>query len=203
MELRKLLTGTGNMLSLVLLAYSASDHLKRLANEALDSYKNQADEVIVIEDGGAFDPNLMSKADIYAYHKENRGFTHSVNQGIKLSHGDYVAIVSNDTYRKAGHLQNLCIKDTVTSPLIENQPGMDFAGSFFVLPRSVIDKVGLLDESMKIYYSDEEYKNRLNKYKVPMTQVKEVVIHHHICQSVPSAKVDYSHDEENYENKLR
>lgn len=192
------------MLSLVILSYSVSDHLKKLSNEALDSYKGQADEIIVIEDGGSFDPNQLQKADIYSFNKENRGFTHSVNQGIKLAHGDYIALASNDTYRKEGHLQNLCVKDTVTSPSVANQPGIrGFAGSFFVVPRSVIDKVGYLDESMKIYYSDSEYIDRLNKQKVPMQTVDSVVIHHHICQSVPSTKVDYGKDEENYENTLR
>ncbi len=191
------------MLSLVLLSYSANDHLKDLARKALKSYENQADEVIIIEDGGMFDPEQRDLSDIYVYNKENRGFTHSVNQGIKIAHGDYIALVNNDTYLKGGKLKDLCIKDTVASPRVENQKGFEFAGSFFVLPKTVIEKIGLMDESMKIYYSDTEYLDRINKNKIPTKMINSVVIHHYICQSVPYTKVSYGKDKENYENTLR
>lgn len=189
------------MLSLVLLSFAANDHLRKLANEALDSYK--ADEIITIEDGGVFDKEIMDKSDTYVFNKENRGFTFAVNQGIKIARGDYIALVSNDTKLVSGDLKDLCVSGSSTSPKIDNQNIEGFAGSFFVLPRDVIDKVGLLDESMKIYYSDTEYIERLAKNNIPMQTVNSVVIHHHVCQSVSSTTVDYTQDQSNYANKLR
>lgn len=170
-------------LSLVLLSYAKTPDLQRLTRRALVSYKGQSDEVILTEDGGEeFD--WPPEVDTFIWHA-NQGFTKNANLGWRQARGEYVAIVSNDTQLLAGNLRELCIKDTVTSPRVENQALNDsFAGCFFVVPRTVFEKVGLLDESMHTYYSDTEYIDRLRKAGVSMKIVHSVTISHDQAQTV-------------------
>lgn len=62
-----------------------------LKNTSLES------EIIIIDDGseGAYHNN---SADLILRHKENKGFPVSVNNGIKLARGDYIAIWNNDLF---------------------------------------------------------------------------------------------------------
>lgn len=174
-------------LSLVLLTYTLNETLAKMSNRAFDSYRDQVDEAIVAEDGGLVNPYLFDKSSKYVK-IPNAGFTRNANQGWKMAQGEYVAIVSNDTYLVAGNLRDLCVKGTVTSPKIENQVLDDaFAGCFFVVPKEVSSKVGLLDESMHTYYSDTEYLDRLQKRGIPTKIIDSVVIHHDQAQTVNPA----------------
>jgi GT2 family glycosyltransferase len=106
-----------------------------------------------------------------------------------MATGDYIACVSNDTRLVKGSLRDLCVPNTVTSPTVENQKNIkDFAGSFFVVPRNIYQKIGMLDERMKIFYSDEDYKRRLLGASVPLKMVETVIIHHLVGQTVGNSQ---------------
>jgi GT2 family glycosyltransferase len=165
--------------------------------DCINSFENCDGEIVVIEDGGANSDKIRRLSDIYLYKRKNKGFTDSVNLAIQVSSYDFVMCVNNDIKLVSGDLKDLCVKDVVTSPRIENQPTIqNFAGSFFCLPKQVVDKVGFLDERLVMYCSDTEYKQRLARFGVKMTTVSSVVVTHKIKQtaddSTKQAKLDSS-----------
>lgn len=167
--------------------YTLNQHLEDLAIRAILSYRDQADEIIVMEDGGMYSSELMKLADTYIYTRENGGFTTNVNRGWKFSDGDYTAIVSSDTLLMSGNIQDLCIPGKVTSPIIKNQYIDRMAGPFFVVPKEVKEERGMLKEEMHTYCSDSEYDNRIADI---FQKVESVSIYHEMAQTVSAAGVE-------------
>lgn len=191
-------------LSVVIPCYTINHDLEELAVTAACSYREQADEIIVVEDGGMFSRELFDLADIYIRYKENKGFTVNVNRGWKIASGDYVAIASSDTFLVGGRLEDLCVPSKVTSPTIENQYIPRLAGPFFVVPKEVTKERGYLMEEMRTYSSDSEYDNRTADI---FQKVDSVVIHHMMAQTVKVAGVEggeeQNKDREIYANLIR
>lgn len=158
-------------LSLVLPCYSLNNRLESLAIRAAQSYALQVDELIVSEDGGHVNPALVGYSDIYVYSAANTGFTAAVNRGWKLATGDYVIIANSDTWITSGTLKDLCIPDKVISPASMVTGSYPFCGAFFVVPRSVFEEYGMLDESMLHYYSDTDYARRVKAHLATSTGV--------------------------------
>lgn len=172
---------------MVVPTYTLNPSLEKMAEECLLSYRKYVDELIVVEDGGMVSEKLAKIADHYFYHKENYGFTKNVNFGWKKATGDFVMIVNSDTLLSEGEIESLCIPGKVTSPIIENQNIPNLAGPFWCASREAIDKYGYLWESMKTYYSDSEYDNRV---RADFVKVPSVKIYHHQAQTVTAAGVE-------------
>lgn len=171
-------------LSIVIPTYTINEALKNMTLRCFNSL-NDYDELLICENGGLLPHvDIYEKADFYIRSKTNRGFTKNVNMGFQNAHSDFIAVVSNDTYVISGKLKDLCIPGKVTSPHIENQHIDGMAGSFFVVPRDILNQRGLLDESMHTYYSDEDYKQRTADI---FLKVPSVVIHHDQAQTVTAA----------------
>jgi len=170
-------------LSIVIPTYTINADLEKMAMDCIKSYKGQG-EIIVVEDGGWYSDNLREMADTYIYNKQNIGFTANVNRGWRYATGDFVAIVSSDTYLVAGNLNDLCIKGKVTSPNIVNQVKPDLSGAFFCVPKEITKERGMLIEGMKIYWSDTEYEERTRDV---FQKVDSVNIYHHQAQTVKAA----------------
>jgi GT2 family glycosyltransferase len=66
----------------------------------------------------------------------------------------------------------------VTSPVVEEKPSIDpggFNGAFWVVRRTVLDEVGLLDERFKgAYYEDDDYLERLRLAGIAVKEVSSV-----------------------------
>lgn len=102
---------------------------------------------------------------------EGTGFAKAVNTGMRLSKGEYIAVVNNDIEWKSGDLSSLCVPGTVTSPRV-NGVSQCFWGCFFVVPRDVYEKIGGLDERFGIgYYEDDDYLMRLKEAGIPLGSV--------------------------------
>lgn len=90
---------------------------------------------------------------IIQFNKTGISFSANVNAGVARSHGDYIAIVSDDTRMLEGSLEDYCKPNTICRPTIIGAPGK-FA--FVVMPRAVWDLVGGLDEDFHIgFYEDK------------------------------------------------
>lgn len=176
-----------NKLSIVIPTYTIDKRLEDLALRAVKSYRTYADELIIAEDGGYFSPQLMALSDIYLYSHKNGGFSINVNRGWRVASGEYVAIVSSDTFLLEGNVRELCIEGKVTSPEIRNQNIERLAGPFFVIPQEVTKKRGYLLEEMRTYCSDSEYDHRV---KDIFEKVPEVIIWHDQAQTVTLAGVE-------------
>jgi hypothetical protein len=107
---------------------------------------------------------------------EGTGFARNVNLGLRIASGEFMAVVGNDTYVTDGDVFDLCVAGTVTSPVVEEKESIDpngFHGAFFVLPRSVIDEVGFLDEQFEGgFYEDDDYLHRLRIAGVPTLRIE-------------------------------
>jgi hypothetical protein len=109
---------------------------------------------------------------------EGTGFAHNVNRGLRLASGDFVAVVGNDSRVVEGDVYDLCVPDTVASPLVVGKPGIEprgFHGAFWVAPRDVIERVGPLDERFEgAFFEDDDYLERLRAEGIPTVQVQSV-----------------------------
>jgi hypothetical protein len=189
------------MFSMVIPTYTVNDDLERLTLRAIRSYRYFIDQLIVCEDGGRYSPQVMSLADIYIYRHGNKGFTKTVNDGWRMSDGDFTAIVNNDTYLYEGDLRKLCIPGKVTSPEIMNQTIPRLAGNFWVTPREIKEERGVLMEEMKMYCSDSEYDNRVADI---FQKVSEVKIFHAISQTVgTTGQINKSREDEDIYRRLK
>lgn len=162
--------------SVVIPTYTLTRDLETMAYNCAKSYKEFADQLIICEDGGRQSKALMQLADEYIYH-DNWGFTENVNEGWERATGDYVFIVNSDTYIESGNYEDLCIPGIVTSPRMAGhlREGEYLNGAFFVAPASVTEERGRLNEKYRMYYSDDEYFQRI---KDIFKQVNSVVIRH-------------------------
>lgn len=168
---------------MVIPTYTADERIEEIVIRALKSYRDQVDELIVTEDGGNYSEKLKSIADIYVYNRKNGGFSFNVNQGWRMAREEFVMIANSDTFLVEGKLKDLCVKDLVTSPKIANQQfhRYQLRGCFFVVPREMQEKLGYLNETMKMYWSDQDYADKtLGQFK----EVEEVIVHHLQAESV-------------------
>lgn len=169
-------------ISVIMPVYAISQELVNLTWQAIDSLE-PIDELILIDNGGYSIHHIAMKADIYIKNKRNLGFGKSVNQGLKLATGDYLAVVNNDIKLLSGNLKSLAIANTVTSPKVDNQEPLPehfgIVGCFFVLPRIVYEKVGGFDERFEIgYWEDTDLFRRIKEAGFDFKTVEEVRIWH-------------------------
>ena len=111
---------------------------------------------------------------------QGTGFAVNVNIGLRLATGAYVAVVTNDSRVVKGDVYDLCVPGVVTSPLVLGKPGIEpggFHGAFWVAPRDVLDRVGLLDERFEgRFFEDDDYLERLLREGLPTRQIASVQV---------------------------
>lgn len=196
------------MISLCIPTYTLNKELEQMALRCVRSFKeacklDNADyEVIISEDGGMYSPSLMEEANVYIYNLDNQGFSKNVNMAWKNAKGEYVAIINSDTYYVSGYIKDMCVSGKVCSPRIINQDIEGFAGCFWVAHKDIPKTFGYLDEDMRIYYSDEIYKE---KTKSVFETVNSFSIYHGQAKTVTVAGVNtpeqYKIDKEVYDTK--
>jgi GT2 family glycosyltransferase len=118
---------------------------------------------------------------------EGTGYARNVNIGLRLARSEFVAVVNNDAELAAGNVYDLCVPGSVTSPLVIGsrqgwgesiEPG-GFHGCFWVAPRDVLERVGMLDDELgRAYFEDDDLLVRLRAAGVPTRQVPSVQIRH-------------------------
>jgi GT2 family glycosyltransferase len=154
-------------LSIVIPHWPLDDETDDAFRRCVASFPAECERIVVVNDG--------------------TGYGRNVNIGLRLASGDFVAVVNNDCRLEGGDVYDLCKPGTVTSPLVigERQgfgesiePG-GFHGSFWVVPRAVLDQVGYLDERFeRAYWEDDDYLTRLRQHGVPTEQILSVSVRH-------------------------
>lgn len=88
------------LLSVVIVNWNSRDDLRRCL-ESLRDQTHRELEIIVVDNGSADDSVEMVQQGfpeaILIEAGENLGFAEGCNRGIKLSHGDWIAMLNNDT----------------------------------------------------------------------------------------------------------
>jgi glycosyltransferase involved in cell wall biosynthesis len=122
--------------------------------------------------------SLPSECEKIVVVNQGTGFAVNVNIGLRVATGDYVAVVTNDSRVVEGDVYALCVPGTVTSPLVLEKPGIEregFHGAFWVAPRDVLNRVGLLDERFEgAFFEDDDYLQRLRGADIPTRQIPSV-----------------------------
>lgn len=154
-------------LSIVIPHWPLDEDTGQALRRCVASFPPQCERVLVVNDG--------------------TGYGRNVNIGLRLATGEYIAVVNNDCRLEGGDVYDLCVAGTVTNPLVigERQglgesiePG-GFHGSFWVVPRTVLDRVGLLDERFeRAYWEDDDFLARLRQADVPTHQIASVRVRH-------------------------
>lgn len=154
-------------LSVVIPHWPLDEETDEALRRCVSSFPEECERVVVVNDG--------------------TGYGHNVNIGLRVATGDYIAVVNNDCRLAAGNVYDLCVPAAVTSPLVigERQgygesiePG-GFHGCFWVVPRSVLDRVGLLDERFEhAYWEDDDFLIRLREAGIQTRQVTTVQVKH-------------------------
>jgi hypothetical protein len=103
------------------------------------------------------------------------------NMCLDLSFGmgaDYVVLLNDDVILMDGDLKQLCVPDTVTSPLINGTVWKKFHAHVFGLPKTIYDKVGKMDERFQCYWADTDYAKRLVDANIPVETIESVNFMH-------------------------
>jgi hypothetical protein len=150
-------------LSAVIPHWPLAEELDEALRACLTSLPADCEKIVIVNDG--------------------TGFAVNVNLGLRLATGEYLAVVTNDCEVVEGDVYDLCVPGTVASPLVVGKPGIEpggFHGAFWVAPREVVDRVGLLDEQfVGAFFEDDDYLERLRRAQIPTKQVASVRVASH------------------------
>ena len=122
------------MVSVIIPVYLNSPQIPKLLSECVASLTGYDELILQFDETG-------------------EGFEKTVNKGVARSRGDYIAIVNDDTRMLEGSLTNYCKPDTICHPTLI---GATAKFAFVVMPKSVWELVGGLDEGFHIgFYEDK------------------------------------------------
>lgn len=116
----------------------------RFLKTCLDSLRKQSfgDFEVIVVDNGSSDGSIEYLAGNYPEAKvlsltRNFGFSRAVNEGIKVSRGEYIALLNNDTETDPGWLQELHYA-------LERNPELGFCASKMInyYHRDILDGAG-------------------------------------------------------------
>ena len=116
---------------------------------------------------------------------------------------DYVILSNDDVILNKGNLMNLCVKDTVLSPTVNNSVFKVFHAHIFALPKEIWKKIGRFDERYQVYWVDTDYAKRMVDAGVKIGISEAVnVIHKHPGRTVGKfAGLTEQHDKEEFVKK--
>ena len=237
-------------LSVVIVSYNVKHFLEQCLHSVLKAAKDITAEIIVV-DNNSVDGSVNLVKEKFTKvklieNKQNSGFSHANNQGIKISKGEYVlllnpdTVVEEDTFEKilsfmdktpdAGGLGVKMIdgkgnflpesKRGLPSPWVafykifglsalfpksrkfgryhltyldENKTHQVdvLAGAFMLLRKSVLARIGLLDETFFMYGEDIDLSYRITRAGFKNYYYPETTIIHYKGESTKKSSVNY------------
>lgn len=150
------------MISVVISCYIVDGEVPKLLKRCVASLR-EYDEIVIYSHKGGF------------------GFAESWNLAAELAHGDYLIFIGCTNILISGSLSDLCVPDTVTSPLV-NGNSQEFWGFVFCMPRNIYEKHGLYDMVYNegSHMEDEDLWNRLKSNNVMLKSISTVNFSHEI-----------------------
>lgn len=160
----------------------------------------QTTEVILIDNGSKLPAYF--KTDVHIKNPGNFGYGPAVNQGIKIARGKYIVAMNNDVYVQAGWLEPLIeaveankeigvIRPVVTGQSVYGEDKRKFGepkvvmqqtnfhGFCYLIPREIIEKVGMFDEQFRPgYCEDVDMWVRITKAGYKMAKCSESRVEH-------------------------
>jgi len=135
------------MLSVVISSLWIDDEKPSILNKCISSL-NDYDELLA----------LVTSKD------KPLGFADSWNRVARVASGDFILLLGDNCILTNGSLKDLCVENTVTSPVINFQ-AQDFYGSVFCMPRNIYEHIGLYDMRYNegSHFEDDDLRNRIHK----------------------------------------
>lgn len=135
-------------LSIVIATWTNDEELLQMELNCVSSFRDQVDELIIVEDSKWYFPELARVADVYILH-DNLGYTGNCNIGFRVARGSYIIQANSDTTLKSGNLVDLCLANMFTSPTVFEPSGGaagKMSGAFFCVHRPILTKRGGFDD---------------------------------------------------------
>lgn len=114
------------LVSVLMAVFNTPFDLVKRAIESVLCQDFQDFELIIIDDGSDEELGMQILHYIQAHHPkityiwhENRGQSQSINKGVKISNGAYIAIIDSDDEYKPHHLSS-CLNEVPQSDLISS-----------------------------------------------------------------------------------
>lgn len=151
------------------------------------AHRKEACEVILVDDGSPIKLSELRQADIAVYKAVNGGFSRAVNTGLAVASGTLLVLANDDLEFLPRWLEALETgigfeKYSVASLATTDEADFGDAeprfGSIWAMTRETYAAVGPLDESMRHYFSDLDYHQRLKAVGAKITKVKEFALPH-------------------------
>lgn len=171
---------------IVIPVYNTND-LEPIVLRCLYSIQNTTDRPMCIVDDGSPKKLLfdVSGEDVLIRSGENEGYTAAVNTGLKYAmtkKNHNVFIVANSDLYIRSPLEwdwvSDCKEHTIVSPKTSDEGEGGFFGSLWAVHRTVIEKIGYLNEQMRHFFSDTEYFYRAQRNGVSIIKRNDIVIEH-------------------------
>ena len=225
--------------SIIMPIYLVGYHLFHYTGNAIGSVREHTDpkstpyEIVLVDDGS---PNKLPSpsqynAEKYTKNEENEGVTKSWNKGIRVSQGEYICLLNNDTmvfdYWLEDMQEALQYLDLVMATPMYGEPfsraneaikkrfvnmgemtGETFSDfkdfSCVLMKRSLFNEIGLFDESYRSYCSDTDFLRRMKEAGKKFASTKRVNIFHVIDAtgaSIPETPDIMNKDKATYAEK--
>lgn len=145
-------------ISVVISSFWTDDEKPNILKKCLDSIKG-ADEIL----------------SLVTHKNSPLGYSDSWNRLASLATGDYIIFIGDNCVMEYGNLKDLCIYNSVTSPLLNNISS-DFYGSIFCMPREIYKKIGLYDMAFNLgcHYEDDDLLFRLKQNDIQTVSINSV-----------------------------
>lgn len=119
-------------------------------------------------------------------HQTNRGFTKTVNDGLKYAtkrfDPDVYIIANDDLVFKAGDLDRFFTLNprerVIASPSDTADSPDDKWGAIWGMTRATWLKLGLLNERYQDYFSDNDYYHRAQEARVKIVKWTDIIVEH-------------------------
>ena len=212
-------------ISVIMPIYCIDDELYDLTRNAIASISKTSgwSELILVDNASSIGADqFLTYADIYVRNKENLGYPKAVNQGLKLAHGDLIAVVNNDIrvspnwikvtqeiFEKLPKVGSLHFKMVdYNAPFNLGEEVWDKGkelwchGSFFVWRREAAEAIGGIDEDFGLGgYDDYDWQLRIRQKGWKTVYTNAAAFQHR--DSATQLKLDQTErkerDKKNYE----
>lgn len=135
-------------------------------------------EVLTYDDGSPLDcPDYWN---ITEYGAVNLGYTAAVNKLLSMSTADVIIVCNDDVTFWPGCFDRFFdLPDMVIASPSDTASGdLESFGCCFGMTRNTFDKLGLLDERFKHFYSDTEYMQRAKEAGVEVIKWHDILLNH-------------------------
>lgn len=149
----------------LLIPYYQATGKNEVLNACLTSFSDKVDQLLV---------NMDNSKSQYA----------KLNEMVDSSDGDYLIIANDDTTYISGDLKDLCVPDTVTHPLINDQSRGTHC-HIFCVPRKILDEARKLNNGKAFddryehgYFDDDDFIKTVEKLGYTHRVIETVNIGH-------------------------